>query len=224
MKTKETLFLLLCFILSTEAFSQKGPEWLKDAVIYHIYPSSFQDSDGNGIGDLKGIHSRLDYIRSIGVNTIWLSPIFSSEFKDGGYDITDFYRIDPRFGQNETLTALIQTAHSKGIRVCLDLVAGHTSDKHPWFYSPSRLIPTCNIVITTFGQPTKTKTQKYVDAPDAARNGYYMKNFFDCQPALNYGFAQPDPNHPWEQSVNAPGPQAVRRELKISLLSGWTKE
>ena len=90
MKTKETLFLLLCFILSTEAFSQKGPEWLKDAVIYHIYPSSFQDSDGNGIGDLKGIHSRLDYIRSIGVNTIWLSPIFSSEFKDGGYDITDF--------------------------------------------------------------------------------------------------------------------------------------
>ena len=102
MKTKETLFLLLCFILSTEAFSQKGPEWLKDAVIYHIYPSSFQDSDGNGIGDLKGIHSRLDYIRSIGVNTIWLSPIFSSEFKDGGYDITDFYRIDPRFGQNET--------------------------------------------------------------------------------------------------------------------------
>ena len=107
MKTKETLFLLLCFILSTEAFSQKGPEWLKDAVIYHIYPSSFQDSDGNGIGDLKGIHSRLDYIRSVGVNTIWLSPIFSSEFKDGGYDITDFYRIDPRFGQNETLTALI---------------------------------------------------------------------------------------------------------------------
>lgn len=160
MKTKETLFLLLCFILSTEAFSQKGPEWLKDAVIYHIYPSSFQDSDGNGIGDLKGIHSRLDYIRSIGVNTIWLSPIFSSEFKDGGYDITDFYRIDPRFGQNETLTALIQTAHSKGIRVCLDLVAGHTSISIHGFYSPSRLIPTCNIVITTFGQPTKNKNPK----------------------------------------------------------------
>ena len=76
MKTKETLFLLLCFILSTEAFSQKGPEWLKDAVIYHIYPSSFQDSDGNGIGDLKGIHSRLDYIRSIGV-TPFGSALFS---------------------------------------------------------------------------------------------------------------------------------------------------
>lgn len=176
MKTKETLFLLLCFILSTEAFSQKGPEWLKDAVIYHIYPSSFQDSDGNGIGDLKGIHSRLDYIRSIGVNTIWLSPIFSSEFKDGGYDITDFYRIDPRFGQNETLTALIQTAHSKGIRVCLDLVAGHTSDKHPWFLQSKQTdtnLQHSDYYIWTTDK--KQKPKKYVDAPDAARNGYYMK-------------------------------------------------
>lgn len=221
MKTKETLFLLLCFILSTEAFSQKGPEWLKDAVIYHIYPSSFQDSDGNGIGDLKGIHSRLDYIRSIGVNTIWLSPIFSSEFKDGGYDITDFYRIDPRFGQNETLTALIQTAHSKGIRVCLDLVAGHTSDKHPWFLQSKQTdtnLQHSDYYIWTTDK--KQKPQKYVDAPDAARNGYYMKNFFDCQPALNYEFAQPNPNHPWEQSVNAPGPQAVRRELK-NIIAFW---
>ena len=133
MKTKETLFLLLYFILSTEAFSQKGPEWLKDAVIYHIYPSSFQDSDGNGIGDLKGIQSRLDYIRSIGVNTIWLSPIFSSEFRQH----------TPKVSESVwTLWLDIPRISIHG------------------FYSPSRLIPTCNIVITTFGQPTKNKNPK----------------------------------------------------------------
>lgn len=221
MKQKETLALLLCFFFSIEVSSQRGPEWLKDAVIYHIYPSTFQDSDGNGIGDLKGIQSRLDYIRSIGANTIWLSPIFSSEFKDGGYDITDFYRIDTRFGQNETLTELVQAAHAKGIRVCLDLVAGHTSDKHPWFLQSKHTdtnLQYSDYYIWTINKNLKEK--KYVDAPDAQRNGYYMKNFFDCQPALNYGFAQPDPNHPWEQPVDAPGPQAVRRELK-NIIAFW---
>ena len=93
----------------------------------------FQDSDGDGIGDLKGIISRLDYIKSIGANAIWISPIFSSEFEDGGYDITDFYSVDKRFGNNETLQELVDEAHQRGIKVCLDLVAGHTSDKHPWF-------------------------------------------------------------------------------------------
>ena len=133
MKLKNFLLLLFLSLITFDLSAQEGPQWLKDAVIYHIYPSTFQDSDGDGIGDLNGIISRLDYIQSIGINTIWISPVFSSEFKDGGYDITDFYSIDKRFGNNETLSELVKEAHARNIKVCLDLVAGHTSDKHPWF-------------------------------------------------------------------------------------------
>ena len=102
------------------------PEWLRSAVIYHIYPSTYADSDGDGIGDLEGIRSHLDYIRATGFNTIWISPVFESQFEDGGYDITDFYKVDPRFGTNQQLVDLVKEAHAKGIKVCLDLVAGHT--------------------------------------------------------------------------------------------------
>ena len=82
---------------------------------------------------LKGIESQLDYIKSIGVNTIWISPVFSSEFFDGGYDVTDFYSVDKRYGTNSQLVSLVQKVHEKGMKIFMDLVAGHTSDKHPWF-------------------------------------------------------------------------------------------
>src|ERR1700761_9845515 len=94
--------LLQCFCLR----AQQHADWLKQAVFYQIYPSSFQDSDGDGIGDLKGIQSRLDYVQSLGVNTIWLNPIFKSGFKDGGYDVIDFYQVDQRFGTNTGLVEL----------------------------------------------------------------------------------------------------------------------
>ena len=123
MKRLLTIFYLL-FALTASAKSQ--PDWLKNAVIYHIYPSTYMDSDGNGIGDLKGITSRLDYIRDCGFNCIWMSPCFASAWEDGGYDIIDYYKVDLRFGTNDDLKTLIDTAHSKGIKVLLDLVAGHT--------------------------------------------------------------------------------------------------
>lgn len=94
--------------------SAKGPEWLSRAIFYQIYPSSFQDSDGNGIGDLPGIISRLDYIQSLGVNALWLNPVYESGWFDGGYDIIDFYRIDPRFGTNSDMVRLIDEAHKRG--------------------------------------------------------------------------------------------------------------
>jgi maltose alpha-D-glucosyltransferase/alpha-amylase len=129
--------LIAIFIVSLFAFgnasAKEQPDWLKKAVIYHIYPSTYMDSNGDGIGDLNGIRSRLDYIKSVGFNCIWLSPCFASAWEDGGYDITDYYKVDPRFGTNDDLEALIAEAHYKGIKVLLDLVAGHTSDKHPWF-------------------------------------------------------------------------------------------
>ena len=119
----------------------KGPKWLSDAVFYQIYPSSFQDSDGNGIGDLPGIISRLDYIQSLGVNALWLNPVYESGWFDGGYDIIDFYRIDPRFGTNSDMVRLIDEAHKRGLRVCLDLVAGHTSDRCRWFVESATADP-----------------------------------------------------------------------------------
>lgn len=211
--------LLLCLSFAAEA--QRVPEWLKDGVIYHIYPSSFKDSNADGIGDVNGIRSKLDYVKSLGANTIWLSPVFKSEFMDGGYDITDFYAVDPRFGTNTELTELIQEAHAKGLRVLLDLVIGHTSDKHPWFLQSRQAEK--NQQYSDYFIWTESRddapSKKFIRS-DAPRQGNYLKNYFDCQPALNFGYANPDPSKPWQQATNAPGPMAVRNEVK-NIISFW---
>lgn len=241
-----TLFILAsCFALNAQpapgSFEQtweKGPEWLQSAVIYQVYPSSFKDSDGDGIGDIKGVISKLDYIESLGVSAIWFNPLFVSGWIDGGYDVIDYYRVDPRFGTNTDLVELIDQAHERGIRVLLDLVPGHTSDKHPWFlesaedkdlrYSDyfiwSDRLPDRKaaedleemLKDPNYMQNTRGKWMK----SEYPRNKFYYKNFYACQPALNFGFANPDPSHPWEQSPDAPGPRAVKRELK-NIISFW---
>ncbi|MBR4969522.1 MAG: alpha-amylase, partial [Alistipes sp.] len=127
------LFIVLAILAAATLSAKEQPEWLKKANIYHIYPLTYADSNADGIGDLEGVRSKLDYIKSVGFNCIWLSPCFVSAWEDGGYDILDYYKVDPRFGTNDDLKRLIDDAHSKGIRILLDLVAGHTSDKHPWF-------------------------------------------------------------------------------------------
>ncbi|MFU0445601.1 glycoside hydrolase family 13 protein [Pseudocitrobacter faecalis] len=108
-------------------------DWWRNAVIYQIYPKSFMDSNGDGVGDLPGIISRLDYIQALGVDAIWLSPIFLSPGKDNGYDIQDYCCIDPQFGSNDDIDELILQAHQRGLKVIMDLVANHTSDQHDWF-------------------------------------------------------------------------------------------
>ena len=107
---KRTLLTLAAALFLLPASAQQVPEWLKEGILYHIYPSSFKDSDGDGIGDLEGIRSKLPYVKSLGANTIWLSPVFRSEFEDGGYDITDFYRIDPRFGTKAPFYCFVLSA------------------------------------------------------------------------------------------------------------------
>ena len=107
--------------------------WWKRAVVYQIYPRSFQDSDGDGIGDLRGILQRVDYLTTLGVDVVWLSPIYRSPQDDNGYDISDYQDIDPTFGTLEDLDELVGTLHGKGIKVVMDLVVNHTSDEHPWF-------------------------------------------------------------------------------------------
>lgn len=218
--------------------AQKGPEWLNEAIFYQIYPSSYMDTDGNGIGDIPGIISRLDYIRSLGVTALWLNPVFESGWFDGGYDVIDYYKVDPRFGTNTDMVKLIDEAHVRGMKVCLDLVPGHTSTECAWFKESSQKDP--NLRYSDYyiwmddiseaekneikerhkePNPESSRRGRYVEA-NAPRAKYYEKDFFECQPALNYGFAHPDPAHPWEQPVDASGPQALRRELR-NIMSFW---
>ena len=113
-------------------------KWWKEAVIYQVYPKSFKDSDGNGVGDLKGILSQLDYIASIGVNAVWINPVYASPGADNGYDICDFRAIDPIFGTMEDLQQVIDGIHARRMRVILDMVVNHTSDEHWWFQQARR--------------------------------------------------------------------------------------
>src|SRR5262245_12407029 len=107
--------------------------WYKDAVFYQIAVRSFKDSNADGYGDLQGITEKLDYLQSLGVDCLWLMPIYPSPLRDDGYDISDYYNIDHIYGDIEDLKRLIQSAHAKGIRIIMDLVLNHTSDQHPWF-------------------------------------------------------------------------------------------
>ena len=108
-------------------------DWRRTAVVYQVYPRSFADSDGDGVGDLRGIASRLEHVARLGADAIWLSPIFRSPMKDFGYDISDHTDVEPVFGTLVDADALIAAAHERGLKLLLDFVPNHTSDEHPWF-------------------------------------------------------------------------------------------
>lgn len=108
-------------------------KWWQKAVVYQVYPRSFQDANGDGIGDLQGIEQRLDYIKKLGADVIWLNPIYASPDKDNGYDISDYEDINAKFGTMQDFDRLLQKAHDKGIKILMDLVVNHTSDQHQWF-------------------------------------------------------------------------------------------
>jgi maltose alpha-D-glucosyltransferase/alpha-amylase len=218
------LLALVTLLTASVASAQRRPAWLERSTFYQIYPSSFQDSDGNGIGDIAGIRSRLGYLDSLGVNALWLNPVFKSGFGDGGYDVIDFYQVDPRFGTNAGLAAFAKDAHRRGMHVVLDLVAGHTSNQSEWFRQSMRSERNqySDYYIWPDRKPTdlpERDAARFVEA-NAPRARYYVKNYYDIQPALNFGYASPNPDHPWEQAVNAPGPLAVRRELQ-HVISFW---
>lgn len=194
--------------------------WIKDAVIYQIYPQSFCDTNGDGIGDLPGIISKLDYLADLGVTLLWINPCFDSPFMDAGYDVRDFYKIAPRYGTNDDMKKLCEEAHKRGLRVCLDLVAGHSSIECEWFKQSAESVSSkySNYYIWT-DHWERTGTGKWVSGY-GSRNGCFRINFFWCQPALNYGYADPDPACPWEEPMDAPGPQAVLAELK-NIMKFW---
>ena len=222
---KKLIVLLAGSISFLFGAAQKTPAWVKSAIFFQIYPSSYQDSNGDGFGDLKGIQSRLDYIQSLGVNSIWLNPIWKSGFKDGGYDVIDFYQVDPRFGTNTEFIQLAKEVHRRGMHLILDLVAGHASNESIWFKQSMEADKNLQYSDYFIWAPIRPKdlssqdSAKFVEA-NAPRDKFYVKNYYDAQPALNYGYAKPKPNHPWEQPVDAPGPSAVRRELK-NIITFW---
>jgi glycosidase len=196
---------------------RRSPAWLADAVLYQIYPQSFADGGGDGIGDFAGIVDRLEYLAWLGVNTVWISPCFASPFGDAGYDVSDYLTIAPRYGTNDDLVKLVEAARSRGIRILLDLVAGHTSIEHPWFVAAAG---------APAGDPAGDRyiwadrpAPQFVPSP-GPRPGYYMKNFYDHQPALNFGYARRDPTEPWRQPVDAPGPTANRAALR-QIMAHW---
>lgn len=201
--------------------SRPYPAWLEDAVFYEIYPQTFYDANGDGIGDLPGISAKLDYLQSLGINALWLNPCFASPFEDAGYDVSDYYQVAPRYGTNADLQALFAAAAHRGIRIFLDLVPGHTSWEHPWFKASARHERNeySDWFIWTNQVWASTEDLKGITGI-CERDGSFITNFFACQPALNYGFANPEPGHPWQQPVDAPGPQAVRREI-INIMRFW---
>lgn len=204
----------------------KGPpDWLEHAVFYQIYPQSFKDSNGDGIGDLNGIIERLDYIQSLGVTALWLNPCYVSPFLDAGYDVVDYFQIAPRYGTNADFKRLLKQAHQRGIRLCLDLVPGHTSIEHPWFKASckhGRNKYSDRYIWTTSMWDRGDQSLPVINGY-AERDGNYAVNFFYSQPALNYGFAKPDKKHPYQQSVEAPGPMANRREL-MRIMDYWLNQ
>ena len=170
-------------------------DWWRGAVIYQIYPRSFQDSNGDGIGDLPGITQRLPYIASLGVDAIWISPFFPSPMKDFGYDVSDYCDVDPMFGTLGDFDALIERAHSLGLRVMIDLVLSHTSDQHPWFTESrqSRDNPRADWYVWADPKPDGGPPNNWLSifgGPawhwDARRLQYYLHNFLASQPDLNF--------------------------------------
>ena len=202
--------------------SARFPAWLEDAIIYEIYPQSFYDSNSDGIGDIPGIIAKLDYLQSLGINVCWLNPCFESPFHDAGYDISDYCKVAPRYGTNIDLKHLIDEARIRGIRILLDLVPGHTSIEHPWFKAAckhERNEYSDYYIFTDSAWKWDVPGYRVVNG-FSERDASYLTNFFYFQPALNYGFALPDPAQPWQQPVDAPGPQKVRQEIK-NIMRFW---
>ena len=169
--------------------------WWRGAVIYQVYPRSFADTNGDGIGDLPGVAAKLDYIASLGVDAIWLSPFFKSPMKDFGYDVSAYRQVDPLFGTLEDFDRLVAAAHARGLRIVIDQVLNHTSDHHAWFQESrcSRYNPKADWYVWADPKPDGTPPNNWLSIFGGSawhweprRSQYYLHNFLVSQPDLNY--------------------------------------
>lgn len=188
--------------VAADTAAARRTDWWRDAVIYQIYPRSFADANGDGIGDLPGIRNRLPHLRDLGVDAVWLSPFYASPQADAGYDVADYRTVDPMFGQLSDAAALIDEAHRLGLRVIFDIVPNHCSEQHPWFFQALRAGPASparerfhfrpgqgpggdlppNDWESVFGGPAWTRTKN----PDGTPGEWYLHLFAPQQPDLNW--------------------------------------
>lgn len=180
-------------------FPEDANDWWRGAVIYQIYPRSFQDSNGDGIGDLRGIVQRLPYIASLGVDAIWISPFFASPMKDFGYDVSDYRAVDPMFGTLADFDAVVSTAHKLGIRIIIDQVLSHTSDQHAWFVESraKQHNAKSDWYVWSDPKPDGTPPNNWLSIFggsawqwDSNREQYFLHNFLASQPDLNFHNAE----------------------------------
>ncbi len=197
--------------------------WLEKSVFYEIYPQSFYDSNGDGIGDIPGIIEKLDYIQTLGCDAIWLNPCFESPFGDAGYDVSDYMKVATRYGTNEDLEQLFHEVHKRGMHILLDLVPGHTSTSHNWFKKSmepkqnefsGRYIWSDNIWTDVAGFPGISGSLRGI----SQRDGSVATNFFSHQVALNYGFAVRTAS--WQSAVDSPEALATRQAIK-DIMAFW---
>ncbi len=191
----------------------------KDLIFYEVYPTSFYDSNDDGIGDLKGIEQKLDYIKDLGCNAIWINPFFKSPFKDGGYDVEDFFDVDPKFGTIEDFKSLLRSAHEKGIKIINDLVIGHASIYSKIFLESAK--PEINefsdLFIWTDSVWENSKELRLISGL-YDRDGAFMVNFFSHQAAFNLGFNEI--KYPWQMSYKDKRTLKTR-EFILKIMRFW---
>ena len=189
-----------------------------DLVVYEIYPNSFKDDSGDGFGDINGIISKLDYIKDLGFNAIWLNPIYESPFRDGGYDITDPFKVAKRFGTSEDLKNLLSKAHEKGIRIFLDLVPGHMSIDNERFIQSSKAYINDSSDLFIWNESVWSLEPGYrLISGMYDRDACFMVNFFAHQPAINYGFNKIKYNS-WQKSYKE---VTKGKEFLESIMEFW---
>ncbi|HUL36103.1 MAG TPA: alpha-amylase family glycosyl hydrolase, partial [Thermodesulfobacteriota bacterium] len=178
------------------AYFEDDPLWYKDAVIYELHVKAFYDSNGDGIGDFRGLTEKLAFLEDLGITTIWLLPFYPSPLKDDGYDIADYFNIHPDYGTRRDFTEFLREAHERGIRVITELVLNHTSDQHPWFKKSRKSVPGSEWrkFYMWSDTPDKYKDARIIFkdfetsnwAWDPVAGAYYFHRFYSHQPDLNY--------------------------------------
>ena len=179
----------------SEHWFESQPNWFKTAVFYELHTRAFFDSSDDGMGDFRGLRSKLDYLQWLGIDCIWLLPFYPSPLRDGGYDISDFLTVSPEFGTVDEFASFVESAHERGMRVITDFVMNHTSSEHPWFQE-SRLGPDSPKADWYVWSDTVHRYEDariiFVDSEqsnwmwDPQREAYYWHRFYNHQPDLNY--------------------------------------
>ena len=191
----------------------------RDLIFYEIYPTSFYDSNNDGIGDLKGIEAKLDYVKNLGCNAIWLNPFYKSPFLDGGYDVEDFFDVDPKFGTIDDFKSLTKTAHQKGIKIIVDLVVGHASIKNKEFQRSTEAKRNEFSDLFTWNDSVWEWNPNFrLIAGLYPRNGAFLVNFFAHQPGFNYGFYEIDRS--WQMSYEDKRTYQARKYM-LNVMRHW---